>query len=78
MTEEFHTLLKTNRELKMRCIELAAQLLRPNGNPTEIINLSETLYAALPLNADTSYSAGAARKALQRESRKAEEGQAKV
>lgn len=78
-TPEFHALLRTNRELKMRCLELAATLCRPNTNPEDIMGYADRLYKALPLDAEASYSGKAAAKAVKnglgRESAPADTGQ---
>lgn len=66
MTDEFHHLLATNRQLKMRCLELATSLCAPNKSPDDIIKCADTLYNSLPLNAETSHSAKAAKAALDR------------
>lgn len=42
----------SDRELMMRCIELAVPLVSPNKAPVDILACAHTLYAALPTEAE--------------------------
>lgn len=38
----------SNRELKMRCLELATELTSPNKSPEVVIECADKLYESLP------------------------------
>lgn len=42
----------SNRELKMRCLELAAGLTSPNKSPEVVIECADKLYASLPTESE--------------------------
>lgn len=66
------------REIKLRCIELAAQLLAPNRDPSQIIAVSNTLYASLPPGDDASKTKKNIAKHLQKDANRASQASGKA
>lgn len=60
------------REIKLECLKLAAQLMLPNKDPSEIIKVSDVLYTSLPPGPDASKTRQAMARSVERESRKAD------
>ena len=61
--------MTNDREHKLRCLELAAQLILPNRDVTEVIKTADILYSSLPPGPDASKVKKNLIKGLERESR---------